>query len=100
MTAVECKAFIDEDILTSDQFKDQDKMIRTIIKGKRDSNDVWYNAVVINMNDADMGKSLLLELEPCSYNQDPHHSLLDSSFSCGHQQHWSRGIRMVRAHLV
>ena len=65
MTAVECKGYIDYDILhgtdedDNERFQEQDKLIRTIIKGKRDSGDVWYNAVVINMNDADMGKSVI-----------------------------------------
>ena len=65
MTAVECKGYIDYDILEgmdeegNEKFLGIDKHIRTIIKGKRDSTDIWYNAVSINMNDADMGKSAI-----------------------------------------
>ena len=50
--AVECKGYIDYDILSS--FTGQDLLIRTIIKGKRSADDVWYNAVGILMNDQDV----------------------------------------------
>ena len=56
MTAIECKLFIDDEIMSTNPnlFTDRDKYIRVIIKGKRSTGDEWYNTVVITMNDADM----------------------------------------------
>lgn len=51
MSAIECKYFIDDEILRL--FTDEDKFIRTRIVGKRTSGDEWYNAVVITMDDND-----------------------------------------------
>ena len=52
MTAIACKEFIDEEILTI--FTEQDKFIRTRIIGKRSTEDEWYNAVTILMDDNDV----------------------------------------------
>lgn len=52
MSAIECKNFIDEEILTL--FTGQDKLIPTRIIGKRAHEDDWYNAVVITMDDSDL----------------------------------------------
>lgn len=52
LTAVQCKEFIDEEILTT--FTERDRHIRVIIKGKRSTGDPWYNTVVITMNDSDI----------------------------------------------
>lgn len=52
MTAIQCKEFIDEEIIST--FTDRDKYIRVIIKGKRKKGDSWYNTVVIYMDDNDM----------------------------------------------
>ena len=52
MTAVECKLMIDDEI--GKTFTDWDKHVRVIIKGKRNTQDTWYNTVVITMNDVDM----------------------------------------------
>ena len=52
MTAIACKEFIDEEILTI--FTEQDKFIRTRIIGKRSTQDEWYNAVTILMDDNDV----------------------------------------------
>ncbi|KAL7546806.1 hypothetical protein ACHAWF_016016 [Thalassiosira exigua] len=56
MTAIQCKSFIDEDIIST--FTGRDKYIRVIIKGKRRKYDTWYNTVVIVMNDADMATGI------------------------------------------
>ncbi len=52
MNGVECKSFIDEEILTL--FSGEDRMTRTIISGKRSIMDFFYNSVVIYMDDEDI----------------------------------------------
>ncbi|KAL7547164.1 hypothetical protein ACHAWF_010486 [Thalassiosira exigua] len=52
MTAIQCKEFIDEEIITT--FTERDKYIRVIIKGKRKKSDTWYNTVVVTMDDSNM----------------------------------------------
>lgn len=52
MTALDCKAFIDNEIYSL--FTERDKYVRSIIIGKRTKEDQWYNAVVIQMGDDDM----------------------------------------------
>lgn len=56
MTATECKEFIDNDI--QNEFTGKDRDIRTIIKGKRNTSDAWYNTVVILMDDYDIVQGL------------------------------------------
>lgn len=51
MSAIECKFFIDDEILRF--FTGPDRFIRTRIIGKRANYDDWYNAVVITMDDND-----------------------------------------------
>lgn len=52
MTGVQCKNFIDEEILTL--FMGDDKLTRTILVGKRGKMDEWYNTVVVYMDDNDL----------------------------------------------
>lgn len=52
MTAIQCKDFIDTQILSL--FTEEDRFIRTKIVGKRDETDEWYNAIVIPMADNDL----------------------------------------------
>jgi len=54
MNAIDCKEFIDREIITT--FTDRDKYIRVIIKDKRKKKDTWYNTVVIPMNDLDFAR--------------------------------------------
>lgn len=51
MNGVSCKNFIDEEILST--FTGMDRNTRTNIVGKRDVMDVFYNTVVILMDDGD-----------------------------------------------
>ena len=51
MNGVHCKNFIDEEILSL--FTGVDRLTRTIIVGKRSAYDVFYNTVVILMDDGD-----------------------------------------------
>ena len=50
--AIQCKEFIDEEILT--WFTDKDMFTRTRITGKRTIEDDWYNGVSIVMDDSNM----------------------------------------------
>lgn len=52
MSAIECKFFIDDEILRL--FTGEDQFIRTRIIGKRAYEDLWYNAVSIKMDDNDL----------------------------------------------
>lgn len=52
LSAIDCKEFIDEEILT--EFTGIDKFIQTKIVGKRNGLDEYYNAVVIPMDDDHM----------------------------------------------
>lgn len=52
MTSVECKDFIDEEILTL--FTGEDRNIKSHIVSKRGTADEWYNCVAINMDDNDL----------------------------------------------
>ena len=52
LTAIQCKDFIDTEIMTL--FSEEDRFIRTKIVGKRDEGDEWYNAIVIQMDDNDL----------------------------------------------
>ena len=52
LTAVECKDFIDEEILTL--FTGEDRYIQTHIVSKRATADEWYNCVAISMDDNDL----------------------------------------------
>lgn len=52
-SGVECKNFIDEEIL-SPQTTGDDRLTRTIIVGKRNKMEEWYNTMVIYMGDDDI----------------------------------------------
>jgi len=63
LTGLECKAFIDEEILNgkdgpnndgNEYFTGQDKLTRVILRPKRKPSDPWYNTVVIPMDDQDI----------------------------------------------
>ena len=51
LTAIQCKEFIDTEILAF--FTERDRFIQTRIVGPRNDDDEWYNAVVIAMDDSD-----------------------------------------------
>ncbi len=52
MNGVECKNFIDQEILSL--FTGEDRMTRTVVTGKRSIMDFFYNSVVIYMDDGDI----------------------------------------------
>lgn len=52
MHALDCKQFIDEEIITT--FTGRDRYIRVILRDKRKKWDDWYNTVVIHINDRHM----------------------------------------------
>ena len=60
LSGLECKAFIDEEILNgkddegTEFFQGTDKQTRVILRPKRRPTDAWYNTVVIPMNDDDI----------------------------------------------
>ena len=52
MTAYECDEFIKDFIFN--HFTEEDRYIRTVLKGERGANDAWYNSAVLLTNDKDI----------------------------------------------
>jgi len=52
MTAYECDEFIKDFIFN--HFTEEDRYIRTVLKGERGANDAWYNSAVLLVNDKDI----------------------------------------------
>ena len=65
MNGIQCKTYIDEEILKT--FTGDDRMTRTVLVEKRSILDIFYNSVVIPMDDDDIVLVSFGEMWPAAW---------------------------------